>query len=172
MCFKKTKYFFSFLFFVGLLSNCRKYRDDDRISFKTPSNRIVGHWQIDYFFVNFQDSSYNLYSTNSVYGNGYKYYLKNLQLEFGIEHTLSSGDQYWIKDGPNNFISFGSTNNRTAEGGWKPNESYENILVCGFDFEYRVPCEIPWNILKLTDKEFHLQTNCNNKSYEIYFKKY
>lgn len=153
----------------GLLitNSCRKYKDDEFISLKTPFKRIVGHWQIESFLVNDQDSSYHVYNKDSLH-NGY--YLKDLQLDFTNQKDYS----YFIEDGPNNFIGIGNPNNRTAFGFWQLNSNNTYVEISGFNFEYRVPAttETLWKILKLTKTEFHVEANYNNKFYKIYFTKY
>jgi len=57
MWFKRIKYLFVFTLIAGLLCNCRKYRDDELISFETPFARLTAHpWTVVYFGVNYQSS--------------------------------------------------------------------------------------------------------------------
>lgn len=165
---KYLKKIFTAILCIGLFCNCRKYRDDDGISFRSPFNRIVGNWYIDCFLVNYQDSSLHTYTTNTLMAS--RYFLKNLQLYFSPEPEFYGG--YYIVDGPNNAIGVFNPNNRTSAGSWELDASRQEIQIRGFDFEYRVPTLQKWRILKLTSKEFHVQTNFNANSYEIYFKKY
>ncbi len=154
---------------AGVFHSCKKYRDDDTISFKRPVKRIEGAWQIKKYLINYQDSSYNLYPHSSAFGN--YYYFKDVQLIFHVDKMGSSNNYYWIEDGPNNSAT-SNPNKITIQGSWQFDSPYEEISIAGsFDFQYRVPNNFRWKIIKLSNNEFIIKTNYNSKEYEIIFSK-
>lgn len=152
------------IFTMFFVLSCRKYRDDDAVSFKSPLNRIASHtWKIVWFGVDNQDSSRMTYTVN---GKSYIMLGETVTLTKNDVSYGNVGTRYAAYGTPVNF-DFWALHGAQLIGG----KSTVSIDMAYGQYGFRVPPKQEWEILKLTDNEFHISTNFNLKHYEIFFEK-
>ena len=163
MWFKKVTYLYVFVLLAGMLCQCKKYRDDVLISFKAPFKRITTHpWRVTWFGVNNQDSTNHLYASSSIFSSTES--MAGSSFTFSDNPTNSYGDQQ-VYHLFNPLLGSASWSFQDIEliGG------KNSININSGENSIKPLINSSWNILKLTDKDFHLSTTYNNKNYEIYF---
>ncbi|MFY8165784.1 MAG: hypothetical protein ACOVJ8_04260 [Sediminibacterium sp.] len=150
---------------IGVLFfGCKKYPEDDKLSFRTPLHRLSAHsWKLDKLFIDGIDSSAREYYYNP-YFPAEKFIYKGLIL------TLSD------KRREKNSINYIASQNQGGLDSWRfVNKSKENIIFGGGGSDYlnlyRVDSKVSWKINKLTKNELNIITTSNGRIHEVNFVK-
>jgi len=149
---------FSFLLIILLISfvSCRKYPEDNLISFTTPFKRVTSHsWKVSYFGVDYKDSTLQTYFS---YHAGGAYQLGGTKLLF-YSYYINPENTYRMDE------------NGVYSGFWHffHNNKYIEIYTNRIDGAVKHIQNYQWKILKLTNTEFRISTVYNGKHYEIHF---
>lgn len=150
----KTGIYFSLTFIILSLTACSKYEDGPWLSFRTAEARICGKWTIENYY---EDGANRLedFEREPLYCAEYEFTDVNYGSEF-IYTIILSGCK-----GP------------AQSGWWSLNDKNRNLsLTLGLYDNPQHPLEThsTWRILRLTKKEFWIETTFNGKTYEIHFK--
>jgi hypothetical protein len=168
---KILKYITIPLLLVALLFSCSKRYEDDPITMKFVAlkKRIEGEWHIEKILIDEQDYTYiidvdslKIYSIYDFdkpapYTGGITIYNKDKTLKYGwFQYSI------FYKENEN-LIFKGTPQTYLDSTGTVPSYGAINNIGSGVD--------LPWEIKKLTKKEFHLVTNYQSKQYELFFTK-
>src|ERR1051326_254623 len=146
-----SKYLLFFLVAFALLESCKKYPDGPWISLRSKKARIQGEWFIENYFVDNVDST-SLYNPISS-GTSFSY---NFQAGSELRFNSTPVSGIWDFDNHKRDIVIGVTYRNT---------NFPNIFILP------VGNANNWKVLRLTMKNFWLQSSINGKTYEVHFKK-
>jgi len=144
---KTNIYILLFFLVVFCITDCKKYPEGPRISLRTKKIRIQGVWYTELFLVNGEDSTANYiipYVNCGCYNIGPKGY--------SIYKIGSQG----------------------RDGSWDFSNNKNNIVFYNNNGQGLPPLfvgdKVEWVIQRLTDKQFWLKRNDNNKEYYLKLK--
>jgi len=154
---KKTLYFI--LLSTIIISGCKKYEEGPFISFRPEGRRLLGDWLV------------TEYTSNGI--DSLQYFKDSCGANLGINDLEDDNWQFIIGFGNSKKLygGFGGVMDFTANRKGleiTPFYDYYGNFVFG---PFSPKNKVTWKLLKLTNKEFRMTTDFNNRSYKMSFKK-
>ncbi len=150
----KTGIYFSLFVIIISLTACKKYEESPWLSFRTAEARICGKWTVENYYENGADR-FKDFEGEPLYCSQYEFTDVNHASE-SIYTTVISGCK-----GP------------VQSGWWLLNDKNQKLsltLRLYDNPQHPLETHSVWRILRLTKKEFWIETTFNGKTYEIHFK--
>jgi len=154
------KILFIILLSTAILSGCKKYEEGPYISFRPDNRRLMGEWLVTEYISNGIDSL--------------QYFKDSCGANLGINELEDDNWQFIIGFGNSKKLygGFGGvmdfTSNRKGLEITPFYNSYYGSYVIG---PFSPNTKITWKLIKLTNKEFKMTIDVNNRSYKMSFKK-
>lgn len=144
----------SLLTLILSFAACKKYEDGPGISFRTAEARISNHWEIENYYIDGYDRL-DEFDRSPLYCGVYAF------STHGQAPGVYSVRTYSCANGP-------------VFGGWwslsNENKSLELTMNLVDNPQHPLETYNTWKILRLTKKEFWIETTLDNHTYEIHFK--
>ena len=170
---------FKYILFFALplmvfFTTCKKYPEDAKNLWSSPTNRLTSHsWFLKEFVVDMQDSSYRTNNHAACITSTYivSWHFYNMKFDFSNKKLETSSPGFELTPLSDNNHAF----NSPAYWNWKSNNDQIEMVctyyACGnYDWLLFNCKNNNWSIKKLTDKEFIIEnTSALGKLYRIKF---